>query len=57
MDFAFSRIDGVCMVSVDGKNIDGVKDYKITTSADGNTEIVIKLDFKGSITTFETSTS
>lgn len=51
------RVDSVIEITIDKNVIKHVSDYKITSSADGTTELVLKLVFKSDITEFETSTS
>lgn len=49
------RLDAITEVFIDGEEIKHVKDYKVTSSADGTTELVLKLVFKSDITKFEMS--
>lgn len=49
------KIDSVIGVVIDGNVINHVSDYKITSSADGTTELDLKLVFETDITKFETS--
>lgn len=49
------KVDSVKEIVIDGNVIRNVSDYKLTSSADGTTELVLKLVFKSDITEFEMS--
>lgn len=49
------KVDSVKEIVIDGNVIRNVADYKLTSSADGTTELVLKLVFKSDITEFEMS--
>lgn len=49
------KLDSITEVEIDGNVIRGVADYKVTSSADGTTELVLKLVFKSNVTEFEMS--
>lgn len=49
---AIKKVDSLFEVMIDGKRIDHIADYKITSSADGTTELVLKLVFDSDITEF-----
>lgn len=50
-----SRVDSVFDVEINGHLLEGVKDYKITSSAEETTELVLKIDIPNAFTEFETS--
>lgn len=49
---SIKKVDALFEVMVDGKRIDHIKDYIVTSSADGTTELVLKLIFDSDITEF-----
>lgn len=49
------KVDSVTEVMIDGNIVKNVADYKLTSSADGTTELVLKLVFKSNVTEFEMS--
>ena len=49
------KLDSITEVDIDGNVIRNVTDYKVTSSADGTTELLLKLVFKNDITEFEMS--
>lgn len=49
------KLDSISEVAIDGNIIRNVADYKLTSSADGTTELVLKLVFKSNVTEFEMS--
>ena len=49
------KLDSITEVEIDGNVIRDVADYKVTSSADGTTELVLKLVFKSNVTEFEMS--
>ena len=49
------KLDSITEVEIDGNVIRGVADYKVTSSADGTTKLVLKLVFKSNVTEFEMS--
>ena len=55
MEFGLERVDGTICIKIGDTIIPGVKNYKITTSASGETEVMIKLKFKSSITELNSS--
>lgn len=51
------KIDSVIGVVIDENVINHVSDYKIASSADGTTELDLKLIFKSDVAKFEMSTT
>lgn len=49
------KLDSIIRVVIDENMIDHVSDYKITSSADGITELDLKLAFETDVTKFEMS--
>lgn len=49
------KIDSLLKISINENTIDHVADYKIVSSANGTTELDLKLIFKSNITQFEMS--
>lgn len=45
MEISVSKFDGIAAVKVDGKQLDGLKDYKITSLASGETRLVLNIFF------------
>lgn len=54
MDIKISRVDGRALLSVDGKCME-IKDYKISSSMHGGTELEVIIFLTDSITEFSTS--
>lgn len=57
MDIKICQLDEDTYISVDGIELKNVSDYKLSTSADGFTEVDIKLRFKNHIKLLEMSTN
>ncbi len=55
MEFDLKRVDGIICIKIGDITIPGVENYKIITSASGETEVMIKLKFKSSITELNSS--
>lgn len=49
IEINLSKCDGLSTVEVDGKQLYGVKDYKITSLASGKTRLVLILEFNEEI--------
>lgn len=49
IEINLSKCDGLSTVEVDGKQLYGVKDYKITSLASGKTRLVLVLEFNEEI--------
>lgn len=47
-----SRLDSVFDIEINGMHLENIQDYKITSSADGVTELELKLDISGSFMEF-----
>lgn len=54
MDISISRVDGRAMLEVDGKSVE-IKDYKITSSMHGDTELEVVIPLECDITEFSMS--
>lgn len=52
-----SRLDSVFDIEINGMHLENILDYKITSSADGVTELELKLDISGSFMEFGISAS
>lgn len=52
-----SRLDSVFDIEINGMHLENIQDYKITSSADGVTELELKLDISGSFMEFWISAS
>lgn len=50
MDISINRIGRVILGKLGALELDNIVDYKITTSADGTTEVDLKLMFTSEIT-------
>lgn len=57
MEIKLQKIDNVHLVKIDGVEIKNVSDYEIKSSANGETEITLKLKLNDSIREFVTSES
>ncbi len=57
MNISFQTLDSVSCMVINGFEIPNVKDYKITTSASGETEVVIKIVFDSEIKVGDLSTN
>lgn len=56
-EICVERLGSVFEIKIDGRQIKNVSDYKITSSANGLTELELKLTFKGELAKFEMSAS
>ncbi len=52
-----SRTDSISQISINGEPLEKVLDYRITSSADGNTELELKLDVSETFMIFGSSAS
>lgn len=52
-----SRMDSVFDVEINGILLENVSDYRLTSSADGTTELELKLNISGAFMEFGTSAS
>ncbi len=57
MEISFQTVDSISCVAINGVDIPNVKDYKITTSASGDTEVVIKIVIGSEIKEVDLSTN
>lgn len=57
MNVYIERLDSVIEVEIDGNRIKNISDYKITSSANGMTELELKLSFESEFIEFEMLTS
>ena len=57
MNIHIKRIDSLIDVRINETPIDGVYDYEIKNSADGTTELTLKMKLKSKITSFCESSS
>lgn len=57
MNIHIKRIDSLIDVRINEIPIDGVYDYEIKNSADGTTELTLKMKLKSKITSFCESSS
>ncbi len=57
MNISFQTLDSVSCMVINGFEIPNVKDYKITTSALGETEVVVKIVFNSEIKVGDLSTN
>lgn len=49
IEISVSKFDGIAAAEVDGKPLDGLKDYKITSLASGKTRLVLVFEFNAEI--------
>lgn len=50
-----SRVDSVSSIEINGENLERVLDYKISSSANGKTELDLKIDISEAFMDFATS--
>lgn len=56
-EICIERLGSVFEINIDGCQIKNVSNYKIASSANGITELELKLTFKGELAKFEMSAS
>ena len=52
-----SRVDSVSSIEINGERLERVLDYKISSSANGDTELDLKIDISEAFMDFATSGS
>lgn len=52
-----SRVDSVSHIEINGERLEGVLNYKISSSGDGNAELEIKIDVSEAFMEFSMSAS
>lgn len=52
-----SRMDSISNIEINGKVLENVLDYKVESSADGTTELQLKIDISETFMEFEMSAS
>ena len=52
-----SRVDSVTFIEINGERLERVLDYKISSSANGDTELDLKIDISEAFMEFATSGS
>nr|WP_317379431.1 hypothetical protein [uncultured Faecalimonas sp.] len=57
MKVRIARLDSTIIVEIDGNRIKNVSNYKITSSANGETELELKISFESEFTEFEMLTN